>query len=81
MNDMPPDVDRLRTLETWLAHTLGRVQQRIGELEQQASPPIVVAREAPAWLAEYERASSAGRTPPRHSRLTRAPRCECPPAG
>ncbi|WP_318202938.1 DUF6233 domain-containing protein [Streptomyces sp. SCL15-4] len=55
MNDLPPDLPRLRTLETWLAHTLNRVRRQIGELERQeqerqqgaqARPP------APDWLLE-----------------------------
>ncbi|MFJ9558456.1 DUF6233 domain-containing protein [Streptomyces fuscichromogenes] len=55
MNDLPPDLPRLRTLETWLAHTLDRVRRQIDHLErreqetqrsQQNRPP------APAWILE-----------------------------
>jgi hypothetical protein len=55
MQDLPPDLPRLRTLETWLAHTLDRVRQQIAALEQreterrhgeQARPP------EPDWLLE-----------------------------
>jgi hypothetical protein len=55
MQDLPPDLPRLRTLETWLAHTLDRVRQQIAAAEQreaerqhgkQARPP------EPDWLIE-----------------------------
>ncbi|MFE2563002.1 DUF6233 domain-containing protein [Streptomyces mirabilis] len=55
MQDLPPDLPRLRTLETWLAHTLDRVRQQIAAVEQQeveqrrgeqARPPD------PDWLIE-----------------------------
>ena len=55
MHDLPPDLPRLRTLETWLAFTLDRVRQEIAEAErrererqqgEQARPP------APDWLLE-----------------------------
>ncbi|MEV8596087.1 hypothetical protein [Streptomyces sp. NPDC052012] len=45
MNDLPPDLPRLRILETWLAYTLARVRRQIEEAEQRegngsaASPP------------------------------------------
>ncbi|MER6561016.1 DUF6233 domain-containing protein [Streptomyces sp. NPDC001027] len=53
--DLPPDLLRLRTLETWLILTLDRVQRQIADAERQeqerqraaaARPP------APAWLLE-----------------------------
>ncbi|MEU1434093.1 DUF6233 domain-containing protein [Streptomyces sp. NPDC005786] len=34
MNDLPPDLPRLRTLETWLTMTLERVRQQIAAAEQ-----------------------------------------------
>ncbi|MEU1126093.1 DUF6233 domain-containing protein [Streptomyces sp. NPDC005899] len=34
MNDLPPDLPRLRTLETWLAVSLDRVRQQIAGAEQ-----------------------------------------------
>jgi hypothetical protein len=55
MHDLPPDLPRLRTLETWLALTLDRVRQQIADAErheqekqrgEQARPP------APDWLLE-----------------------------
>ncbi|MFE2710657.1 DUF6233 domain-containing protein [Streptomyces mirabilis] len=55
MQDLPPDLPRLRTLETWLAHTLDRVRQQIAAVErqeteqrrgEQARPP------EPDWLIE-----------------------------
>lgn len=55
MHDLPPDLPRLRTLETWLAYTLDRVRQQIAAAErqeherhrgEQARPP------APDWLLE-----------------------------
>ncbi|MGW5122952.1 DUF6233 domain-containing protein [Streptomyces sp. NPDC004069] len=58
MNDLPPDLPRLRTLETYLAYSLGRVRARIDELErrqaeqqrgEQARPP------APDWALEQGR--------------------------
>ncbi|MEU8968118.1 DUF6233 domain-containing protein [Streptomyces monashensis] len=56
MNDLPPDLPRLRTLETWLSYTLARVRQQIADIErqqverergEQARP------EPPDWLIEY----------------------------
>jgi hypothetical protein len=55
VNDLPPDLPRLRTLETWLAHSLAQVRQQIAAIEQQeaerrrgeqARPP------APDWTIE-----------------------------
>lgn len=55
MTDLPPDLPRLRTLETWLAYTLERVRQQIAEAERreaerrrgiEARPPT------PDWLLE-----------------------------
>lgn len=55
MNDLPPDLSRLRTLETWLALSLDRVREQIAEAErreqerqqgEQARPP------APDWMLE-----------------------------
>ncbi|MFF9176000.1 DUF6233 domain-containing protein [Streptomyces sp. NPDC014793] len=34
MTDLPPDLPRLRTLETWLAVSLARVRQQIADLER-----------------------------------------------
>ncbi|MFE9701560.1 DUF6233 domain-containing protein [Streptomyces sp. NPDC006270] len=38
MGDLPPDLDRLRTLETWLVLSLDRVRERIEAVERQAQP-------------------------------------------
>ncbi|KUM95179.1 hypothetical protein AQI95_43380 [Streptomyces yokosukanensis] len=55
MNDLPPGLSRLRTLETWLVLSLDRVRQQIAAAEQRqaeeqhgerARPP------APDWLLE-----------------------------
>lgn len=55
MTDLPPDLPRLRTLETWLALALDEVRQAIAAAEQrererqrgiEARPP------APEWLLE-----------------------------
>ncbi|QNP67109.1 DUF6233 domain-containing protein [Streptomyces genisteinicus] len=34
MSDLPPDLPRLRTLETWLALALARVRERIADEER-----------------------------------------------
>lgn len=54
MSDLPPDLERLRTLETWLTITLARVRRKIAQEEQQAAGmrraqrlPIV-----PDWVLE-----------------------------
>ncbi|MFD4625870.1 DUF6233 domain-containing protein [Streptomyces sp. NPDC058475] len=55
MQDLPPDLPRLRTLETWLVRTLDRVRQQVAAVEQReaerqrgidARPP------EPDWLIE-----------------------------
>ncbi|MFD4973147.1 DUF6233 domain-containing protein [Streptomyces sp. NPDC058424] len=55
MNDLPPDLPRLRTLETWLALSLDRVRQQIAAAErheqerqqgEQGRPPM------PDWILE-----------------------------
>lgn len=55
MNDLPPDLPRLRTLETWLQLTLDQVRRAIAAAERreaerqrgvEARPP------APDWLIE-----------------------------
>lgn len=63
VNDLPPDLPRLRTLETWLALTLDRVRKEIVRQERRererqrgvdARPPT------PDWLLEL---SLGGRHP------------------
>ncbi|MET8940403.1 DUF6233 domain-containing protein [Streptomyces rubiginosohelvolus] len=48
-HDLPPDLARLRTLETWAAHYLTRIRARIAAVERQqaqqppaptAAPPV-----------------------------------------
>lgn len=55
VTDLPPDLPRLRTLETWLAVTLDRVRRQIADAERreaeqqrgiEARPPT------PDWLIE-----------------------------
>jgi hypothetical protein len=55
MQDLPPDLPRLRTLETWLSLTLAQVRQAIAAAEQREAerqrgeehrPPL------PDWLLE-----------------------------
>ncbi|NUP23586.1 MAG: hypothetical protein HOZ81_47530 [Streptomyces sp.] len=55
MSDLPPDLPRLRTLETWLAMSLERVREQIAVAEQREAerrqgeerrPP------APDWVLE-----------------------------
>ncbi|MGW0669738.1 DUF6233 domain-containing protein [Streptomyces sp. NPDC002746] len=38
MGDLPPDLERLRTLETWLAFSLKRVREEITAVERSAQP-------------------------------------------
>ncbi|MFD3641539.1 DUF6233 domain-containing protein [Streptomyces griseus] len=38
MSDLPPDLDRLRTLETWLSISLKRVREEIAAAERPAQP-------------------------------------------
>ena len=63
VTDLPPDLPRLRTLETWLIYTLDRVRRQIADAERreaerqrgiQARPP------APDWLIEQ---GLSGRAP------------------
>ena len=55
-DDLPPDLARLRTLETWLSISLDRVRQQIAAVErrqaerqrgEEARPPT------PDWVIEY----------------------------
>lgn len=59
MYDLPPDLPRLRTLETWLLMTLERVRQQITVAEQVEA--LDAARKAPAapppaWAVELNSA-------------------------
>ncbi|MGW6588437.1 DUF6233 domain-containing protein [Streptomyces globisporus] len=50
-DDLPPDLPRLRTLETWAANYLTRIRMRIAAVEQQQAqsqrPPAPTAAPAP----------------------------------
>lgn len=55
MNDLPPDLPRLRILETWLALTLDRVRQQITDAErreQERQRGIDARPPQPEWLLE-----------------------------
>ena len=55
MQDLPPDLPRLRTLETWLNHTLDRVRQAIAAAEQREAERqrgIAARPSKPDWLIE-----------------------------
>jgi hypothetical protein len=56
VTDLPPDLPRLRTLETWLACTLRRVRQQIADAERRETERQRGARArppAPDWLLEH----------------------------
>ncbi|MEV4438533.1 DUF6233 domain-containing protein [Streptomyces sp. NPDC049577] len=63
MNDLPPDLPRLRTLETWLAHTLDRVRARIADLERQTANTPPPPPHVPDWVLSGGR---AGQDPALH---------------
>ncbi|GGQ83627.1 DUF6233 domain-containing protein [Streptomyces flaveolus] len=55
MTDLPPDLPRLRTLETWLAYTLNEVRQAIAAAEQREAERQRGIQNRPAppdWLLE-----------------------------
>ncbi|MEZ7007856.1 DUF6233 domain-containing protein [Streptomyces sp. AD55] len=55
MNDLPPDLPRLRTLETWLTLALGEVRTAIAAAEQREQEQQHGAQARPAppdWLLE-----------------------------
>lgn len=63
VNDLPPDLPRLRTLETWLVYTLDRVRRQIADAErreQERQRGIEARPPAPDWLLEQ---GPSGRTP------------------
>jgi hypothetical protein len=57
MYDLPPDLPRLRTLETWLLMTLERVRQQISAAEQVEAMDAArrVPPPPPAWALEVDR--------------------------
>jgi hypothetical protein len=55
VTDLPPDLPRLRILETWLVLTLDRVRRQIAEEERRAAERqrgIAARPQAPDWLVE-----------------------------
>ncbi|MFD5294798.1 DUF6233 domain-containing protein [Streptomyces mutabilis] len=55
MTDLPPDLPRLRTLETWLAYTLAEVREAIARAEQREREQQYAAEHRPPppdWLLE-----------------------------
>ncbi|MGK9463953.1 DUF6233 domain-containing protein [Streptomyces sp. G6] len=55
MPDLPPDLPRLRTLETWLAYTLAEVREAIVRAEQREREQQYAAEHRPPppdWLLE-----------------------------
>ncbi|MFD0230555.1 DUF6233 domain-containing protein [Streptomyces decoyicus] len=53
MNDLPPDVSRLRVLETWLQITLARVREQIAVAEQRAAQQEqVLPPPPPDWVVQ-----------------------------
>ena len=63
MSDLPPDLPRLRTLETWLQLSLDRVRQQIADEEKRHAE--VAARLPPTAPPEWELESDLGRRPVR----------------
>ncbi|MGW8768259.1 DUF6233 domain-containing protein [Streptomyces sp. NPDC055815] len=57
MSELPPDLPRLRTLETWLVVSLDRVRARITEAEQReaAMRNVRVGPADPGWVLAYLR--------------------------
>ncbi|GAB1332140.1 hypothetical protein ACE1SV_64790 [Streptomyces sennicomposti] len=55
VTDLPPDLPRLRTLETWLRYSLARVQQEIAareRREQERQRGIAARPPRPDWVIE-----------------------------
>ncbi|MFQ6148679.1 DUF6233 domain-containing protein [Streptomyces seoulensis] len=55
MTDFPPDLPRLRTLQTWLRYSLARVQQEIAakeRREQERQRGIAARPPVPDWVLE-----------------------------
>ncbi|MEV5592254.1 DUF6233 domain-containing protein [Streptomyces sp. NPDC052496] len=58
MTELPPDLTRLRTLETWLGIQLADVRARIQQVEQQERHrPEPIRPAQPDWLLETARLS------------------------
>ncbi|MEV6477857.1 DUF6233 domain-containing protein [Streptomyces sp. NPDC051657] len=56
MADLPPDLERLRTLETWLDLSLKRVREQIATVERSAQPQRAPQPPAAVRLAGPRRA-------------------------
>lgn len=56
-DDLPPDLGRLRTLETWAANYLTRIRARIAAVERQQAQQ---AQQAPGPMAAPSSRSAAG---------------------
>ncbi|MFB7831991.1 DUF6233 domain-containing protein [Streptomyces sp. NPDC056056] len=56
----PPDLPRLRVLETWVEIMLGEIRQRIAAAEQKeaAMRPVRPLPEGPTWILSYLRAGA-----------------------
>jgi hypothetical protein len=55
VDDLPPDLPRLRTLETWLVYTLARVRRQIADAErreQERQRGLTARPVPPDWLLE-----------------------------
>ncbi|MGP3684131.1 DUF6233 domain-containing protein [Streptomyces sp. IBSNAI002] len=81
MSDLPPDLPRLRTLETWLQLSLDRIRQQITAEEQRLAAEA--ARRdplpTPGWLIEH--GIGVGRAPVRvHAGGCWDTRSRCKPA-
>jgi len=63
VSDLPPDLPRLRTLETWLVMSLARVRQQIAV--EEARQAEVAARLPLAPRPEWELETDLGRRPVR----------------
>ncbi|MFG2617785.1 DUF6233 domain-containing protein [Streptomyces sp. NPDC048507] len=61
MSDLPPDLPRLRTLETWLVVSLDRVRERIAA--EEARQAELAARRPPAPAPDWELELDLGQRP------------------
>ena len=54
MHDLPPDLPRLRTLETWLAYTLDRVRRQIRDVERRETEQQAAVHQPPPpeWILD-----------------------------
>ncbi|MEU0160257.1 DUF6233 domain-containing protein [Streptomyces sp. NPDC006261] len=63
MYDLPPDLDRLRTLRTWHTMWVQRIDEAIKQAEEQQKVEELKAQRkaaaAPDWVVELDRATSS----------------------